>query len=86
MTTTRKHWVKPHADPEEPILHVSADCAHFSDTNPRLATQDEIDSGRPCQTCDSWQSPNVRSRQAQPRSGIEEFRSRRQHPKSSASK
>jgi hypothetical protein len=85
MTTTRELWVKPHPDPEQPILHVSADCAHFADTSPRPATQDEIDRGRRCETCDPFRSPNVRSRQAQPRSGIEEFRSRRQQPKGGAS-
>jgi len=85
MTTTRELWVKPQADLDQPILHVSPDCPHFADSSPRHANQDEIDLGRPCQTCDPWQSPNVRSRQAQPRSGIEEFRSRRQRPKGGTS-
>ena len=84
MMTTRELWVKPHADLEQPILHVSPDCPHFADSSPRLAEQDEIERGRPCQTCDPWQSPNVRRRQAQPRSGMEEFWSRRQHPKGGA--
>ena len=84
MTATKELWVKPYADPEQPILHATPDCPHLSDTEPRQATQDEIDSGRPCQTCDLWQSPNVRGRQAQARSGLEEFMSRRKQPKGDA--
>ena len=83
--TTREQWVKPQPDPVQPVLHISPECPHLSDTDPRRAEAQEIADGRPCETCDGGLGESVRRSHTQSHNPREEMLSRLNRPKGSVS-